>query len=451
MGDEKEQIPGIQQFFTALVYQTRDDSLEDSRDVFQADVPSLYAEARMGVASYSEVKKELAKAVEKVKRGRYNGKLPYFEKWIKENKGKLEISDLEELLIKENKSSAMIRERAVDKAGESELGTLVARVKGRTTGVDKNTLKYWDVELSNYVLDEDFNPTFRRNCQCGFKGKHTNKRKLWDQSKENERHFLDDLLGERLTTKKELGKELHIACYHEAAAITEMELQNNRGKARTIRNLQSPTTIAFDFIDRWDLVFESFARRYKYKQLYGQIDEFLFKHDIVSPYFKKLMSEGKVSKEVVKKSRHFETMPGRIIRGLHKVLLKNGFKYNGFAWDFKDVGNRNKNYETMGIVYDNPSKDTSYHVVYDKTFFLPFIVKKEFLHFGKDRKPTRYQLNPLNLLFNKDRRDHIYEIDDRTGKLAKVSIVEPDQVARKVYGARNQYRKYREGFLRAQK
>jgi len=442
---------GIQPLFTALVYETIDDSVENSRDVLQADIPSMYAEARLGVASYAEIKAELAKLVQSIKERRYQGNIPYFKEWLKENKGNIEVEDLEELVSKEKGSAAMITEKAVDKAAESEQGTLTARVKARTTGVDKDTLKYWGVEMSNYALldGSDMNPVFRRNCQCGLKGKHTNKRKLWDSTKTDEKKLLDELLKDKdkLTTPKELGRELHLSCYHEAALITETNLQNNHERPKTIQNLQEPTTIAFDFTNRWDLVFEVFARRYKYKQNYAEIDNYLFQNDIITPYFKGLMNEGKVNKEVVKKSRHFGDMQKQIIMNLHSMFLKHGFKYKGFANEFVEVKNRKKSYQTTGIVYENPSKDTAYHIMYDNTFWMPYIVKKEFLEFGTQRKPTKYQLSPLNLLFNKKRREFIYETDDRTQKLAKVSIIEPQQAAASVQGAKAQYDSYRTGFI----
>jgi hypothetical protein len=440
---------GIQPLFTALVYETIDDSVENSRDVLQADIPSIYAEARLGVASYAEIKTELAKLVQSIKERKYQGEIPYFKEWLKENKGRIQVEDLEKLLSKEKGSAAMITEKAVDKAAESEQGTLTARVKARTTGVDKNTLKYWSVGMSNYALldGSDMNPVFRRNCQCGQEGKHTNKRKLWDQTKTDEKKLLDELLRDKLTTPKELGKELHLSCYHEAALITETNLQNNHERPKTIQNLQEPTTIAFDFANRWDLVLEAFTRRYKFKQNYAEIDNYLFQNDIITPYFKGLMNEGKVNKEVIKKSRHFGDMQKQVIMNLHSMFLKNGFKYKGFANEFVDVANKRKSYSTVGIVYENPSKDTAYHIIYDNTFWMPYIVKKEFLEFETQKKPRKYQISPLNLLFNKARREFICEIDDRTQKLAKVSIKEPKLIAATVQGAKAQYDSYREGFI----
>lgn len=451
---------GIQDYFTALVYEARGGSIDDSRDVYQADAPSLYAEARLGVASYSKIKRELNHLVDVIRKGGYRGKLPFFRQWMRENKGYLDISHLEKVLSKRNGSLTLLRESAVGKAGESNQDTLVARVRARESAVADDTLKEWDVDMSYYALVDrgKTNPAFRRNCQCGFKGKHTNRRKLWSDKIKSEKRFLDELLREGLTTHKELGKELHIGCYHEDGLISEIELQNNRGKPKTIRGLQEPTTIAFDFIDRWDLVFESFARRFKYKQLYGEIDNYLFEQDIVSPYFKKLIQEGKVNKEVIKKSRHIgwvgnKPTPKKVIMALHRSMLEKGFKYSGFAWDFVKVGNKRKSYKTIGIVYENEARDKSHHIVYDNTFWMPYVVEKDF-NVGNRKNETYFKKNPVNLLFNKLARrgwTQMYEIDDRTQRLAKVTIVQRRDTIEPIKGAKEQYQRYRRRFENARR
>jgi hypothetical protein len=441
--ETKQKPIGIQPLFTALVYEATCGTADETRDIYQADSPSIYAEARLGAASQREIAEQLSKVIADVRKDIVNA--PYLEKWLQEKKN-LSISDLESTAAKVNKSAAIIREEALEHATHSDLGTLTARVKARKTGVAADTLKYWDVEMSNYRLVNDgfdLNPSFRRDCQCGFKGKHTNKRKLWDENIEKERNFLEEMVDRGLASHKELGRELHVSCYHEAVLATAMELQNNRGREKRIAGLQEPTTIAFDLIDRWDLVFEAYARRYKFKQLYGETDEFLFEHDIITPYFKPLIIEGKVNKEVIKKSRHFEPVQKDIIMNVHRMMAENGFKHRGFCNEFKGIKNSKKDYETIGMVFENPTRDTSYTVVYDKTFWMPYIVRKNFVHFGREPRHQLHQRNPARMAYGFG-REKIYQLDDRTQRIAEVTVIQPEQLIEDIAGAKAKYERYRQ-------
>jgi hypothetical protein len=446
MGDE--QIPvGIQPLFTALVYEAKAGSAEEQRDVYQADTPSLYAEARLGIAGPRQIADQLKWVTYGVRKGDIDA--PFLEKWLREN-NRLGISDLEAAAFKHNKSAAMVREEAIEKAGESEQGTLTAMIKARETGVAKDTLKYWDVEMSNYTLINDgfdLNPSFRRNCQCGFTGKHTNKRKLWDANLGKERKLLDELVKQGHASHKDIGRELHISCYHEAALATAMELQNDRGKYMGIQGLKEPTKIAFDFIDKWDLVFEEFARRYKFGQLYAETDNFLFGNDVVTPYFKQLIAEGKVNKEIVKKSRHFEPIQRDVIINIHRMLADKGFEYKGFANEFVGIKNQHKDYRTVGMVFENPTRDTSYTIVYDNTLWMPYLVKKDFVNVPLGRGNQLHQRNPIKMAYGAG-RSHIYQLDDRTQRIADVAVIEPMALIADVPGAKAKYERYKNSLLR---
>lgn len=437
----KQKPIGIQPLFTVLVYEAQQKSADETRDVYQADAPSIYAEARLGAASQKEIASELSNVVRQVKNG--NIELPFLEKWLAE-KHDLGISDLEAAASKLNKSASIIRQEAMNHATHSDQGTLVARVKSRKTGVADDTLKYWDVEMSNYKLIDDgfnMNPVFMRDCQCGFKGKFTNRRKLWSDRIGKEMKFLEEMVSHGLTSHKEIGRPLHIGCYHEAVLATEMELQNNRGGRRKIEGLEEPTTLPFNMINRWDLVFESFARKYKFGQLQAGIDDFLFSQDVIMPYFKLLIAEGKVNKEVIKKSRHFEPMQKDIIMKVQKMLAENGFKYQGFAHEFAGIKNRNKDYKTAGIVFENQARDASYTVVYDKTFWMPYVVRKNYVQIGKQHNPQLHQRNPARMAYGLG-RNPIYQLDDRTQRLAEVTVIQPSQIIENVPGAKARYERY---------
>jgi len=443
----KEKHVGIQPLMYALVHQTLEQSEDERRMLWQADAPTVYAEARLGVASEREIEEMLAETVNGVKKGRYEESTPFLRQWLEERKGKLDLDNLVELLRKSTKkSAAMIHEPAVyGTPTNSEHGTLVLRVKSRTTGTDRNTLRLWDVEFANYeIVDGKTDPNFTRICQCGEIGKNINRKRLWMES-DCEGEFLDDLVRSRLTSRRELGTKLHLACYHEAAAITALNLQRNRGYDLGIPAIEDRRIeIAFDFTDRWDLVFEGFARRYRFKQDYAEIDAFLFSHDVVSPYFKDLMEQGKVCREAVKKSRHFEPMAKEIIMGLHKKLLSHGYKYAGFAREFIGVSNRKKSYETIGIVYEKG--DVSYHIVYDNNFWMPFVVEKHIGISNKDKPNVTYKRNPVRLLV---RNASWKEIDDRTGKVAVIKVHQPsNDVLQGINGAKEKYKGYLSYFKR---
>jgi ferredoxin len=157
-------------------------------------------------------------------------------------------------------------------------------------------------------------------------------------------------------------------------------------------------------------------------------------------------------KEVIKKERYFEPRAKKIIMNLHKMLLQHGFAYKGFAWDFKDVGNSKKNYKTVSIIYEHPSREASCHIVYDNNFWLPFIIRKDFKNIEENAKPFAYKRNPVRLLVNElagKRFSKIYEIDDRTQRLARITIKEPDKTLNGIYGAeqiKNTYESYRRMF-----
>lgn len=437
---------GIKPLMIGLVYETQEDDPEERRTVLQADAPSMYAEARLGVASEKEIGDALGKVVGEVKKGRRD--LPSLKGWVEEKAEEdsgLELSDLVEAARDKKKSGLLVTEGAVyEKPTNSSQDTLVFRIKGRKTGVDKDTLKLWDVTLSSYgVVGGKVDANFSRSCQCPFTDKHVNKGRLWmDENNRRERKFLEGLIEEELTTRSKEGRKLHLACYHQAAAITALYQQTNEVKNHGIPGLKGKEVeIAFDFTDRWDLVLESFARRYYGGSNYADIDSFLFKHDVVSDYFKGLMEEGKVHREVIKGSRHFSRMGQEIMMRIHRKLLEDGYRYRRFAREFVGVGNRFKDYETTGIVYEKG--DLSFHVVYDDTFHIPFVVKKD-VSVEEGSYKTSYKRNPVRLLV---RNASWREVDDRTGKVAEITVHRPkEKTLEGVRGAESKYKEYLENF-----
>jgi hypothetical protein len=430
---------GIQPLMIALVYEALNPN--EQRMMWQADAPSLYAEARIGIAKPSEIENRLGDVVEGIKLGNSEA-TPYLSQWVQENRG-LTIDDLAKALRKSSKKSgAMItQEGIVGIPTHSSMNSLTTLVKGRKKGTEKDTLKKWKVELTNYDLrNEKTNPNFWRNCHCGFAGSHVNRKRLWATDKlEHERLYFEKLIAEGLVDPREADMLLHLACYHEAAAITRIELENNRGAPRTIEGLEGrQTTIAYDFIDRWDLAFEALARRYKFRQDYATIDEFLFEHDIISPYFKQLMAEGDVHREVIKKSRHFDSLGEAVMKRLHRRMLEHGYKYKGYAREFMDVGNKRKKYKTVGIVYEKG--DVSFHVVYDNTFWAPFVVEKKITGTESKKRLTPYQRNPAKRAIH---RRAWTELDDRTGKVAKTWVHRPQPgTVKGIPGVESAYRRY---------
>ncbi len=430
MTKNRNKFIGIKPYMAALVYETLEDKPEESRMMWQADSPSMYAEARIGVASPQEIESRMEQAL--------SSKDAYFlRKWSKEKKG-IRLSDLVATARKnKKKSGSMITEEAISGSAQSSQGTLVFRVKSRTTGVDKNTLKLWDVVLSNYEIEKGAaDPNFSRSCQCPFTGKHINKKRLWaDEDGNPEKEFLEDLIDKGMTTRKETGTKLHLACYHEAAAITAMHLQNNYGADMNIPGIEGKRIeSAFDLAERWDLALEAFARRYKFKQSYAEIDSFLMSHDIVSPYFKEEIKKGNIRKEIIKGRRHFERKAGKLMKELHKKMLSHGYRYKGYAREFTG----NKKYESTGIVYEKG--DTSFHVVYNNKFWLPFIVEKNTSNITDRRKPAKYTGNPVRMVKNKNKRN---EIDERTGRIAEIKMHMPSKdVLESVPGAKKDYGRY---------
>lgn len=436
---EQPQPLGIQPLMIALVYEALNP--QEQRMMWQADAPSLYAEARIGIAKPSEIENRLGDVIEEIKLGNSES-TPYLSQWI-EDEGNLTIDDLTNALRKSpKKSGAMITQEAViGIPTHSSMNTLTTMVKGRKRGTEKDTLKKWKVELTNYDLrNEKTNPNFWRNCHCSFAGSHINKKRLWATDKlEHERKYFEKLIADGLVDPREADMLLHLACYHEAVAITRIELENNRGTPITIKGIEGKdTTIAYDFIDRWDLALETFARKYKFKQNYATIDEFLFEQDIISPYFKQLMAKGDVHREVIKKRRHFDSFGEGTIKRLHRKMLEHGYKYKGYAREFMGVGNKRKKYETIGIVYEKG--DVSFHVVYDDTFWIPFVVEKKITGTESKKSLKPYQRNPAKRAIHGRAWT---EIDDRTGKVAKTWVHRPrPETVKGIPGIESAYRRY---------
>jgi hypothetical protein len=230
--------------------------------------------------------------------------------------------------------------------------------------------------------------------------------------------------------------------------MTQLEMEINRDapskiKKGSVKGLDF--ALPFDMMDRWDLVFETFARRYKAKQGYYQIDEFLFTHDIVSDRYKEMMQQGTVHKEVVRHSRSFEE--SKLLREIHRKLYHSGYRFAGFSREFVNVGNSHRDYKTVAMVYEVPGQDTdSIRVVYDNKFHKPFIVWKHFEGPARIRLKGRYQNNPVRLLVQ---NKSWAEIDDRTGKRCEYKVHMPsDDILSQVWGAKAAYQRYLARFRR---
>ena len=420
---QPKRFRGISPYAIALVYEGK--SEDNKRDVFQADNPFVYAEARLGIAPRYEAEQAFNQLVEDILSGRCKTDLPMLRQWVverKKQKKQLSFDDLEKRIQKRNKSLSLTREEAVQDVDYSSQETLIIKVRARSSARKEDTLKKWDVDMSNFSLKNwELHPNFRRNCHCGFQGKNTNKRRLWtNEGKEKE--YLDSLVAnpEIDLSDKDIGRELHLACYHEAVAAIELELQNNKGKEQTIPRLEGKqTTIAFDFINKWDLVFEAMVRKYKHKQDMADIDAYLWEQDILTGEFKENMERGIVNKELIKSRRVFDPMAKKIIQAIYERMHSQGYKFRGFAREFIGFKNRYKDYESVGIVFEKDKADKSYRVVYapESNINLPIIVEKRFVNPDFEKpKPRKYQRTPYRLFIeNKE----IKTLDDRTGKVAK--------------------------------
>jgi hypothetical protein len=402
----------------------------------------MYAEAKLGVASQSEIAQQLEWTIHRMRVG-VRDKTPLLWEWYSEEKG-LSVDDFVEVVRESTKKSgALITEPAIGEPNQSEMGTMIVPVKSRGTAVDSETLKFWDVVMANYgIVDGEVNSNFFRSCQCNFTDPHVNRRKLWSDRRADEKKFQQKMVESGFESLDDITTPLHLACYHEAAAITRMEMENNQGAPRTIPNLAgTETSIAYDI--PWDLVLEAAARRYHFKHKYAKIDDFLFENDIVSDLFKKLMKEGKVKREVMKQGRWFDHMAKAVIMRLHERMVEKGYDFAGFARDFVGCANSKKDYQTVGIVYEKG--DLAYHVVYDNTFYIPFVVEKKFGQVMDTGKPAIYRRNPVRLCV---RKANWWEIDDRTGQLASIRVYRPQPATIKgIEGAESAYKQYL-GFMK---
>ena len=81
---------GISAHAIALVYEGR--TQKDDRDVFYADNPSVYSEARLGVASRAEAEEAFNNLVDDILTGKCKTELPFLKKWIKMSNHLLYIS-----------------------------------------------------------------------------------------------------------------------------------------------------------------------------------------------------------------------------------------------------------------------------------------------------------------------------------------------------------------------
>ena len=460
--EEKQDFRGISAYAIALVYDGGWNG-EEQRPILQADNPTPYLEARLAVASRREKKEAFERVMADVRSGRYE-RTPYLQRWDSKKGRKLTFEDLEERIQAKNDSMSLTREEAVQvDPTNSTYETLVMQVRSRTSAVPSNGSKYWRVTMHNFsIIDGQFNPWFSRMCGCPFSGTTDNKGRLWqydDDEAREETVFLDRLF-DKILTKEDEFRQMHLVCEHEATAATELELQNNKGKEQTIPHLRGKTTsIAFDFIDKWDMVFEAMARKYKYKQDMADIDAYAwqFEDEIITPPFKEYRRRGIINREVIKSGRFFDDMQKQIIMAIYEFMHQRGYKYRRFSRECNGFQNRFKNYETVGIVFEKhrPGAKVSYRVIYDSRakIFLPYILKYRFLGPSEpDRKPTPYQRTPLRLWqqrLSRTQKRPVYIRDDRSGKIAELTVFNPLKVIpMNIPGAEERYAKALEAYIR---
>ena len=436
---------GVKPLMVGLVYQTETGRGSRKRMIWQADAPAMYAEAMIGAAEPSEISKHLEWLTHRGRVGAHGDSIEYIKRWKKDLGRYPVIDDLAEAVRKSTKKSgALVSLPAVGHATNSEMGTLVAKVKSRMNAVDAETLKLWQVTMSNFeITDGNVHPNFSRACQCGFTDPHLNRRKLWSSDREDEREFQDDMVNRGLETVEGISMPLHLSCYHEAAVAVRMGMENSGELERTLPGIEGKhVTSAFDFKDKWHLVFEAFARRYVFKQKYAEIDNFLWEHDVESDFFKELRRRGEVRREVLKYSRWFDPTAKKVIMELHERMLDDGYTYAGFAREFVGVGNKRKQYQTAAISYRKG--DVVMNIVYDNNFWIPFVVKK-MVEPDSPRKVVPYMRNPVRLV---GRKNPWVMVDDATGQKAMTWVIKPKPATVKdIEGAAESYRKYM-GFLR---
>ena len=442
---QRKRFYGISTYAIALVYEGR--TLGQERDAFCADNPSAYTEARLGVSTRAEAEKAFEETIDAVINGAVEA--PMLKKWADEiwekERRVLSFGDLEARIQRKNKTKALVTSSGIGKPNYSSQGTLVIPVKSRTTARDDDTLSFWDVNMGNFEISErGLNPMFWRICQCGFDSKTKNKRRLWENIKE-ERKFLEDLLDKGIIIEKDVRRPLDLVCYHKALAATYLELVK-RGQRPKIKRLDGDTTIPFDFIDNWVLVFEDMARKYRYRQDMAERDAFLWQHDIISDEFKEYMKKGIVNKEVIKGKRFFDPMAKKIIMAIYERMHSQGYKFRGFSREFIGFKNKSKSrgyendYEAVGMVFEKDKPDKSYRVVYapGSKINLPIIVEKTHVNPElRQLKPRKYQRHPLRLCVD---GKMIPTLDDRTNRVVETRVFIPTaNTLRNIYRAEKEY------------
>ncbi|MFW6312050.1 MAG: hypothetical protein ACOC1K_07440 [Nanoarchaeota archaeon] len=301
--------------------------------------------------------------------------------------------------------------------------------------------------MADFEFSNGHNQGYTRQSQAPPSNKLINRRRLWVEDNQANINSLERLLLQEIKKSNpdfefDTYKNLHLADYAETCLLTEMALKNAKGVPSHVKSSQNfNIQIPFNFSNRWDLVFEAFVRRYNDKENYYSIDEFLLGQNIISKSYEKLLESGKVSIEVIKHQRHFESLGVNILMQLHQKLTIKGYEFSGFSREFINIGNKHKDYQTIGLVYENPNvPERSIRVVYDNNFYIPFVIDKQFSVGENIRLKGKYKNSPVRLFVQ---NKTWAEIDDRTRQRCVYTINPPSgNVLKEIPGAKKLYDNY---------
>jgi hypothetical protein len=137
----------------------------------------------------------------------------------------------------------------------------------------------------------------------------------------------------------------------------------------------------FDFKGNENLVWEAVARRYSPISSKLRTERNLFPiSNFLLDYAPKILSPSAYSALVTGTAwigvgkHHLEDELHRpLIRTIERFFKEQGYVFNGFAVDFRHLGEQ---YQTTSIVYTKPDLTRSVHVIYDSKYELPWFLFK---------------------------------------------------------------------------